>query len=80
MAVSCSAGDCTSAFEFDLASLPRLAGVTSPRQRWFGARTLESREIDPGFWHEGCQSCNEIHQIEGHLGRSVSVEPMPISI
>jgi hypothetical protein len=25
-------------------------------------------EIDPRFWHEGGQSRNELHRIEGHLG------------
>ena len=39
MAVWRSAGVRTSALEVNLTPFPRLAGVTSPRQRWFGART-----------------------------------------
>ena len=34
-----SAGARTSALEVHLMPLPRLAGVTSPRQRWFGVKT-----------------------------------------
>ncbi len=30
-------------------------------------------KIDPRLRYQGCQSCNEIHRIEGHLGCSVSV-------
>ena len=30
-------------------------------------------KIDPRLQYQGCQSCNEIHRIEGHLGCSVSV-------
>ena len=30
-------------------------------------------EIDPQFWHEGPQSCNEIHRIQAHPGRPVPV-------
>ena len=33
------AGDLTSGVERGITVLPRLAGVTAPRQRWFGART-----------------------------------------
>lgn len=39
MAAWRSAGVRTSALELDLMPFPRLAGVTSPRQRWFGAST-----------------------------------------
>jgi hypothetical protein len=35
-----SAGDGTSVLAIRIGPLPRLAGVTSPRQRWFGASTL----------------------------------------
>ena len=34
---------------------------------------MVSREIDPRFWHEGGQSRNEIHRIEGHLGCPVPI-------
>jgi len=34
-----SAGVLTAAFAPVLGALPRLAGVTSPRQRWLGANT-----------------------------------------
>ena len=34
---------------------------------------MESREIDPRFWHEGRQSRNEVHGFECYLGRSVPV-------
>ena len=35
--------------------------------------TVVASEIDPRFWHEGRQSRNEFHWIEGHLGRSIPV-------
>ena len=30
-------------------------------------------EIDPGFWYECRQPCDEIHRFEGHLGRAIPV-------
>ena len=35
-------------------------------------------KIDPRLRYQGCQSCNEIHRIEGHLGCSVSVRRLPV--
>ena len=34
---------------------------------------MESREIDPRFWHEGRQSGNEVSGFDCYLGRSVPV-------
>jgi hypothetical protein len=35
-------------------------------------------QVDPGFWHEGCQSGNEVHwrmaaPIKRHLGGAIPV-------
>jgi hypothetical protein len=38
-----------------------------------GKNAMVSREIDPGFRHEGSQSRNEIHGIECHLCRPIPV-------
>ena len=35
--------------------------------------TVVTSEIDSRFWHEGRQSRNEIHWVEGHLGCSIPV-------
>ena len=57
---------------------PRLAGVTSPRQRWFepgraGENAMVAGEVDPRLWHQSRQTGNEIHRFEGDLGRSIPV-------
>ena len=57
---------------------PRLAGVTSPRQRWFGPGragqdAVVTSEVDAGFGYQGSQTGNEIHRFEGHLCRAIPV-------
>jgi hypothetical protein len=73
-----SAGVLTSAFEPVFSALPRLAGVTSPRQRWLGPGragqdTMVPGQVDSRLWHQRSQAGDEIHRIEGHLRGAVPV-------
>jgi hypothetical protein len=56
-----------SVVEIRLTPLPRLAGVTSPRERWFGRAAQDqdavvTREVNSRFWDQGRQSGHEIHR------------------
>ena len=45
-----------------------------PTQSVIGCQyAMVAGQIDPGFWHEGCQSGNEVHWIESHLGGAIPV-------
>ena len=73
----------TSVLARGFTALPRLAGVTSPRQRWLGraaqvrehrdSGTGRPRSLNPWLRYEGCQAGDEIDRIEGHLGRPIPV-------
>ena len=39
---------------------------------------MESREIDSGFWHEGRQSCDEIHRLECYLRGAIPVRRLQV--
>ena len=73
-----SMGEWTSVLEICCTPLPRLAGVTSPRHRWFGRAAQDqyamvAGEVDLGLWHQSRQPCNEIQRIEGNLGGAIPV-------
>jgi len=44
----------------------------APAVIW-GKDAVVAGEVDPGFVNQCRQSCNEIHWIEGHLGRPVPI-------
>ena len=74
MAAWRSAGGRISVLAIRFTPLPRLAGVTSPRQRWLGGEnTVIAGEVNPWLRYEGCQAGDEIDRVEGHLGRSIAV-------